>query len=97
MPKSKWEKVGEVAVDAGIIMLGDPCYHIEKAGQYIPDDWSTFCDAIGNSDVHNFEFSGGHTGAGVVVSSGFGDGIYDVFIRRDTDTGRVAEVKVVFI
>ena len=37
----------------------------------------------------------GHAGLGVSVSSGYGDGVYDVFVKRKDN--RIAEVKVVFI
>jgi hypothetical protein len=42
-----------------------------------------------------FNFSKGHSGLGVVVSTGYGDGFYPVFVRRNSE-GRVVEVKVVF-
>jgi hypothetical protein len=37
----------------------------------------------------------GHAGAGVAVSSGYGDGVYPVFAHYNKD-GRVARVEIIF-
>lgn len=39
----------------------------------------------------------GREGLGVIVSSGFGDGDYPVYVKRDPATGRIAEARIVFI
>jgi hypothetical protein len=46
--------------------------------------------------AQQWEFSGGNTGLGVTVTTGFGDGIYPVYVLLD-DEGDVKEAKVVFI
>lgn len=92
-----WQHAGEVAVDAGLIMVGDPCYAAEK--DHPIHDWDKFCSLIRkDSDgwATQLKFNGTTPGQGVVVSSGYGDGIYPVYIKLD-DHGDVAEVKVVFI
>ena len=38
----------------------------------------------------------GHSGAGVVISAGYGDGVYEVLVKRN-DEGRIAELRVVMI
>jgi hypothetical protein len=43
--------------------------------------------------VGQLNFRAGHTGAGVVFSSGYGDGCYPVIARRNSD-GRVVEVRI---
>lgn len=43
------------------------------------------------------KYSLGHLGAGVCVSTGFGDGSYPVYVEYDKETGRVARVVVDFM
>jgi hypothetical protein len=86
----KWETVGKMGVDAGLCWIGDPCYCVTPDAEGHPaQTWGEFCDIIGSDDVHEFK-------TGVCVSTGYGDGVYPVQIRRD-DNGRVAEVRVKFI
>ena len=99
--QSEWKQVGEISVDAGICWLGDPCYilHRTKADQKaleksIGNDWSGFCDRLA-PDVTQFNHALGYSGLGVVVSTGYGDGVYPVLVRHNAD-GRIAEVKVIF-
>ena len=102
----EWVKVGEIGVDAGLCWVGDPCYiigddsHIkEECGI---ESWDDFCDIIehGNPTKQQFNYSSGHAGLGCLVSTGFGDGSYDVLAKVE-DHGswgkRVAELRIVFI
>jgi hypothetical protein len=54
------------------------------------------CDVsrCSGSGFGQLEFPAGHAGAGVAFSSGYGDGVYDVFARRNR-AGRIVEVRVV--
>lgn len=92
------ERIGQITVDAGLCWVGDPCYilHKEEPPPEIGKTWNEFCKAVGSSDVTNFTHSEEVEGLGVCVSTGYGDGIYDVFVRR-TPKGRIAELRVVFI
>ena len=92
MHNSDWEHVGEIGVDAGIVMVGDPCY-INDVDHPVKD-WSKFCSSL-DSPATQLKYPMGHTGLGVVVSSGYGDGVYPVYIRREN--GVVVEMKVVFV
>lgn len=100
----KWQKVGVIGVDAGICWIGDPCYilHKDKKGEDavpkdIGKDWHEFCARLGdNSDTAQFNYDLGHPGLGVVVSTGYGDGSYDVEVHKTSD-GRIAAVRVVFV
>lgn len=100
MKKSNWEKVGVIGVDAGLCWIGDPCYIIGKDASEQPvETWEEFCNKLfANKDTNTMQwpYKLGHPGLGVTVSTGYGDGEYDVFVRR-TSGGRIAEVKVVFI
>ena len=93
----KWEKVGDIGVDAGLCWLGDPCYilHAKPMPVEVGKDWGDFCDRIKGRDTAQFRFDLGHAGLGVVVSTGWGDGCYPVEVRRVD--GRIAEVRVRFI
>lgn len=100
---SNWQEVGMIGVDAGLCWVGDPCYCVTPdANSHPAQTWSEFCDQLepfgeAYNDVHQWNYKAGHAGLGVSVSTGWGDGTYPVFIRRDKETGRVAEVRVVFI
>lgn len=47
------ELVGYVDVDAGLIMIGDPCYTLPEEGtsrEELGKDWSEFCDRLGEEE-----------------------------------------------
>ena len=102
---AKWEKVGKIAVDSGSCWIGDPCYvmHHEPPPPDIGTTWAELSARLLQREkmrpfgVAQFTRDGPHgfTGLGVNVSTGYGDGIYNVEVRRDD--GRIAEVRVVFI
>lgn len=98
MPGEAWERAGEIGIDAGLCWIGDPCYILpEESPEAAPlRDWSKFCEMMKDLDVRQFRYLRGHDGLGVCVSTGCGDGIYPVEVRRDPD-GRIAEVRVRFI
>ena len=97
---NKWKKVGVMSVDSGSCLVGDPCYFVGKK-----ETWHDFHDTLdegGYFEKHSVQLKHelGHDGRGVVVSSGFGDGNYEVFIKTEKIEGwgeRVKELKVVFI
>lgn len=67
------QRVGSLHVDAGLMMLGDPCYTI---GQEIGKlDWKEFLSRYANDDaVMPIE-----KGTALMVSTGYGDGTYPVY------------------
>lgn len=100
-------EVGTIGVDAGLCWIGDPCYILhrkndEESGgppEALGSSWSEFCDKLfaaesGGATQWNYDL--GHPGLGVTVSTGYGDGSYPVYVRRNSE-GRIAEVRVVFI
>lgn len=95
-------QIGEIGVDAGLCWIGDPCYilHADPAPKAIGQDWGAFCDILHEGDLYptckQFNYDLGHPGLGVVVSTGYGDGVYPVFAEFN-DEGRVARVCVEFI
>jgi hypothetical protein len=96
------KQVGEIGVDAGLCWIGDPCYilHADPAPKAIGGDWGEFCDLLfkdgQNPACQQFHYDLGHAGLGVVVSTGYGDGVYPVYAEFDRE-GRVARVWVEFI
>jgi hypothetical protein len=94
--------IGEIGVDAGLCWIGDPCYilHANPAPKAIGKDWDEFCDLL-HADANyptsmQFNYDLGHPGLGVVVSTGYGDGVYPVYAEFN-DEGRIVAVTVEFI
>ena len=87
---SEWKKIGVVGVDTGRILIADPCYADQKE---IRDVQSKVVVAKYSQSLQlNFDI--GRPGAGVMVESGMGDGIYSVYAKYEEE--RVAEVKIDF-
>jgi hypothetical protein len=101
--KTKFEVVGHITVDAGIVQLGDPCY--QDADFRDHKKWAKYIETMGiigmNDSVqiphsHYEEGNYGKYGRAVVVVSGFGDGVYPVEIKKCSKTSRVKEVRIRF-
>lgn len=95
----KWEKVGVVGVDAGIVWVGDPCYlydNRERAamGKTYEDFLALLRDREVDS-VAQFNYAQRQPGLGVALYTANGDGSYPVEVRRDI-AGRVVEMRVLF-
>jgi hypothetical protein len=93
------ELVGTVYVDAGIVMVGDPCYTLPDEGSSRNEtakNWPTFCDALETNEGPKSVFKPFGSGTAVVVSSGWGDGEYPVYVTRNRE-GRIASVRVDFL
>lgn len=99
---SEWVQVGAIGVDAGLVWVGDPCYIMDdEATERIP--WNRFVDALEQKllstphpGVATWDYRVGHSGLGVSVISGYGDGSYPVYVRYAQD-GRIAAVQAIFI
>jgi hypothetical protein len=95
MAKNK-KLIGTVFVDAGIVMVADPCYTLPDDGTNRTDvatDWPTFIDRLYTGDKMNHEPLG--RGIGIVVPSGSGDGEYPVYVVEN-DQGGVVQLIVDF-
>jgi hypothetical protein len=94
--------IGEIGVDAGLCWIGDPCYilHADPKPIAIGKDWDQFCAILHDDNQYptckQFAYDMGHAGLGVVVSTGYGDGVYPVYAEFNNE-GRVAKVCVEFI
>ncbi len=92
--KRELEQVGVIGVDAGLCWIGDPCYIMGKDATGQPtESWNEFCDLL--ADKKHYSNGTSTHDSGVCVSTGYGDGEYPVFVRRNED-GRIAEVVVKF-
>jgi len=100
----KW-LVGRVGVDAGMVMVGDPCY-LDKFTDHEYDDAKV--EAQKAKGKYDYSYSGacaatlGENSAGelgradaVAVSSGYGDGVYPVYAHYNHE-GRIERLEVVF-
>jgi hypothetical protein len=93
------EYVGTVDVDSGLTWIGDPCYIIHKKKKDIPrtlgKNWEEFCSKL-RPEYTPFGHSKINTeGLGMAIQSGYGDGTYPVYVRRD-DEGVIIEIRVRF-
>lgn len=103
------ELVGHCGVDSGQIMFADPCYvkdfrmeMDEEGGEFTtelkPDERGSYPFTYnGACSATCSETSAGQLGnsTAVVMSSGWGDGCYPVYVKYDDD-GRVASATIVF-
>lgn len=100
MSKAKWEKVGYCSVDAGLIAMGDPCYLADESdGPRNPyANWPQFCDKLFDkkaNGVYSLPHEAGHEGKAVVVESGWGDGRYPVYVKRNKN-GQIMKALISF-
>lgn len=93
------KQIGQISVDAGLCWIGDPCYILHKNKKETPKslgkNWSGFCDLLDTeNNSWQFKHDGGFEGLGVVVSTGYGDGVYPVYAEEEN--GRVKEIRIKF-
>lgn len=95
-----YEKAGEIAVDAGLCWLGDPCYvtHKNDDNRYpeIGKTWDDFCKLLHTKDPDETKGYAEFDKTGIAVSTGYGDGTYPVYVRKDRH-GNVIEARVIFV
>lgn len=94
-----WKKIGNVAVDSGMLLLGDPAY-----AESFDYDKDVLTVDLNHKDYFPLKARKGlgtwkGEGRGVITQAGYGDGIYPVYAKvENTDWGkRVTQVKVEFI
>ena len=92
---------GHFAVDSGQAMVGDPCY-IDNWDTNKNDEWNIE-GKVGQYSYHGASAttlanSYGELGIGsaVVFNTGYGDGLYPVYVQINDD-GRVSKVVIDFV
>lgn len=91
-------EVGHVGVDAGLMMVGDPCYVLGDDASHRQTSWAEICRRLGvdqykRHEAGVYELFG--DGTALICSSGYGDGEYPVYITLTSD-GRPASITVIF-
>jgi hypothetical protein len=99
--------IGYVAVDSGQIVITDPGYLNDwgkegfgEAGVGHYSYGGACSTTLTDKQAGQLNFAAGHAGAGVVSSTGYGDGLYPVYahFEETEDWGkRVARLEIVFI
>ena len=81
-------KIGEVGVDAGMLMVGDPCYFVGKDATIHErcKDWSQACKEVFCKDGLTSDTPLDVYGLGVAIATTGGDGCYPVYL--ETTNGR---------
>ena len=94
-PAVSKRRIGGCGVDAGCLIIIDPCYL-----KYLPDsdkdeDWQKWCDDIIGPQTSSPELGGpvSYGGGGVIVSTG-GDGKFPVYMYYDED-GCVTKIEII--
>ena len=95
--RPEMELAGSFGVDAGLCWIGDPCYIMGNDASHRVLSWKKYCDSLKTEGQHEKGYSAplGY-GIGMAVQTGYGDGEYDVYVRR-TEDGRIAEISIMFI
>ena len=91
---------GTFGVDSGQAMVGDPCY-LDEWKTNVGEDWNlegkvgdySYQGASATTIENNYGELGISTA--VVFSTGYGDGLYPVYVKLNND-GRVSKVVIDF-
>jgi hypothetical protein len=91
---------GTFGVDSGQAMVGDPCY-LDQWKTNVGEDWNlegkvgdySYQGASATTIENNYGELG--IGTAVVFSTGYGDGLYPVYVKLNND-GRVSKVVIDF-
>lgn len=100
MEEAKRERIGMISVDAGLVMIGDPCYH------HFPTDapcsmgrsWGEFVDILFNNGMEHegvTKLWHNKAGEGLGIVVGVSDGCYSVYAER-SESGRIKRVSIDF-
>jgi len=80
--RGKDQKIGEVGVDSGTLLVSDPAHMFSEVSEKW-EDWDAFLEDVDSvKEPVQLKYEKGHDGLGVVLPTG-GDGAFDVFLRED--------------
>ena len=103
--------IGYCSVDSGQVMLTDPCYvkdfkddgeldfsESKEVKELYPYTYSGACDAsLNGQGGGQLAHPLGHAGAGVCVSTAYGDGQYPVYAEYEADGKTISSVRIEFL
>lgn len=91
------KQIGQISVDSGLVMIGDPCYviHTDKPKEQLGKNWEEFCKIIGDKDVTNFSHRQQDGEMATVLYTPWGDGVYPIYATYSKN-GRIKKVEIVF-
>lgn len=93
-----WKYAGNIAVDSGLVHVGDPCYLANGKGPY--SKWSDFMteqmDIIPSPPFQELNFAHGGNGLGIISGTTYGDGRYPVFVKLDGVGQRPVAIHIAF-
>ena len=103
---SDWKQIGTLGVDAGCMLLVDPCYilpdsRLDQNGKPFKEAPYDYEDMLKEMEAQGWprEFwvkpKGYSQPLGLIVESGYGDGEYPVFAQYDRN-GRLVRVMIDF-
>ncbi len=80
--------IGECGVDAGLLMVGDPCYFIGKEATINErcDSWDKACNELFCNPERDQPYD--VYGLGVAVATTHGDGCFPVYLETDPNGKR---------
>lgn len=101
-----WTKIGNLPVDAGCIMLSDPCYVLPDSRynaegallKEAPYDYKDMLEEMEKEDwpqIFKVKPKGYSNPLGLIVESGYGDGLYPVYAKFNKE-GRLIKVMIDF-
>jgi len=92
--------IGRIAVDAGVVYIGDPCYLYSDIidGGGLGETWEDVCDKLFKDEgpFTVIPFNGGSEGQGVISSTHWGDGVYPVYAEMDTERNTPKRIIIEF-
>ena len=92
--KTSREYVGKCGVDAGCLMIGDPCYFFgpDCEAAKVHPTWESVLNQFdygkGIPPPVQLNYAKGHAGLGVIVRTTHGDGTFPVYIETDINGKR---------
>lgn len=98
-----FELAGHITVDSGQLLVCDPCYiesdwkseEFDEENKSDSFSYNGCCHATLSKKQHGqLKFDKDHYGVGVAFSSGYGDGTYPVFVRKNADRV-IVEVRII--
>ena len=100
--ESKLEYVGSISVDAGLCMIGDPCYHIGRntLPKAFNKTWPEFVNeelTFQNKPLNEVQLDhdSGASGLAVILGNFGGDGCYPVYVEKNKE-GQVKRAIIEF-